>query len=63
MRKFGTEEYGNIEGFKVICCLCGNEADIVPTHYYKDGEYEKPMKITLELRCSCGNKYGATIHK
>lgn len=40
----------------------GKEARIVPTHHYKDGEYKNPEKITLELRCTCGNKYGATIH-
>lgn len=62
MKSFGTEEYGNKDGFKVICCRCGKEAIIVPTHYYKDGEYEYPSKITLELRCVCGNKFGAIIH-
>ena len=58
MQSFGTEEYGNRDGFKVICRKCGKEARIVPTHHYKDGEF----KITLELRCICGNKFGATIH-
>ena len=62
MQSFGTEEYGNKDGFKVICCQCGKEARLVPTHHYKDGEYKHPEKITLELRCACGNKFGATIH-
>ena len=62
MEAFGTNEYGNKDGFKVICCRCGKEARIIPTHHYKDGEYVNPEKITLELRCTCGNKYGATIH-
>ena len=62
MQSFGTEEYGNKNGFNVICCQCGKEARLVPTHHYKDGEYKHPEKITLELRCTCGNKYGATIH-
>ena len=62
MQVFGIDEYGNKEGFKVICSQCGKEARIVPIHYYKDGEYKHPEKITLELRCTCGNKYGATIH-
>ena len=62
MQSFGTEEYGNKDGFKVICCQCGKEASLMPTHHYKDGEYKHPEKITLELRCVCGNKFGATIH-
>ena len=62
MRAFGTEEYGNKDGFKITCCKCGKEAWIVPTHHYRDDEYKHPEKITLELRCTCGNKFGATIH-
>ena len=62
MQSFGTEEYGNKNGFKVVCCQCGKEARLVTTHHYKDGEYKHPEKITLELRCTCGNKFGATIH-
>lgn len=26
MRAFGTEEYGNSDGFKIICNKCGREA-------------------------------------
>lgn len=62
MQSFGTEEYGNKDGFKVVCCTCGKAARIVPTHYYDDGDYKNPGKITLEIRCVCGNKFGATIH-
>lgn len=63
MNVFGTEEYGNKDGFKVVCCRCGKEARIVPVHYYDDGCATLVLKkITLELRCTCGNKYGATIH-
>lgn len=61
MRAFGTEEYGNSDGFNIICNKCGREAQIVPTHHYK--EVGKLEKITLEFRCICGNKYGATIHE
>lgn len=61
MEEFGTEEYGNSDGFKIICNKCGKEAWLVPTHHYKEvGNLEK---ITLEIRCVCGNRYGATIHK
>ena len=59
MKHFGTDEYGNKNGFKIICQNCGKEAWIVPTHYMNKGKVEK---ITLEIRCTCGNKYGATIH-
>ena len=60
MRAFGSEEYGNKDSFKITCSKCGKEAWIVPTHHYKEvGDLEK---ITLEFRCVCGNKYGATIH-
>lgn len=52
MKAFGINEYGNKDGFKIVCCRCGKEAR----------EYKNPEKITLELRCTCGNKYGATIH-
>lgn len=62
MRTFGTNEHGNKDEFKVICCKCGREARLVPIHYYKDKEYKNREKITLELSCTCGNKYGATIH-
>lgn len=62
MRSFGTEEYGNKDGFKIICNKCGKDGQLIPTHYYEDGEYKNPKKITLEIRCSCGNRFGATIH-
>lgn len=60
MQTFGTEEYGNKDGFKIVCCNCGREARLIPTHFYGDDLDLK--KITLEIRCICGNKYGATIH-
>lgn len=63
MKQFGTNEYGNREGFKIVCCKCGKEGWATPTHHYVDGEYKNPEKITLEFRCSCGNRYGATIHE
>lgn len=58
MYQFGSNEYGNKGGFK-ITCQCGREARIVPIHC-RDNE---KLKITLEIRCVCGNKYGATIHE
>ena len=61
MRVFGVEEYGNSDGFKIICNKCGREARIIPIHHYK--EAGKLEKITIEFRCICGNKYGATIRK
>lgn len=61
MREFGTEPYGDKDGFKVICNKCGKEASIVPISYYEDGNYDKPIKIVLEIRCTCGNKYGSTM--
>lgn len=62
IKEFGTEPYGNPNGFKLICCKCGKPAIIVPTHFYETQDTTAPDKITLELRCTCGNKYGATIH-
>lgn len=62
MQSFGTEEYGNKDGFTIVCNKCGKEARIVPIHHYDNDDYKNPLKITLELRCVCGNKYGATIH-
>ena len=41
MQSFGTEEYGNKNQFKIVCCNCGKEARLVPTHYYEDGDYRK----------------------
>lgn len=35
MQSFGTKEYGNKDGFKIMCCNCGKDARIVPTHYYE----------------------------
>lgn len=61
MKRFGTNEYGNKEGFKIICNKCGKEGWVVPTHHYPYiGSID--FKITLEFRCSCGNRYGANIH-
>lgn len=60
MQAFGTEEYGNKDGFKIVCNRCGKQARIVPIHYYNDNRLEK---IDLEMRCTCLNKYGATIHR
>lgn len=59
MRVYGTNEYGNRDGFKIICQNCGREAHFIPTHYIEDN---KTKKIVLEIRCICGNKYGADIH-
>lgn len=56
MRAFGTEEYGNSDGFKIICNKCGREARIGTTHHYK--EVGKLENITLEFRCICGNNTG-----
>lgn len=61
MQSFGTKEYGNKNGFSLKCNKCGREARIIPIHHYTDGIYNKPEKITLELRCTCGNNFGATI--
>ena len=61
MREFGTEEYGNKDGFKIICNKCGKEAWAVPIHHYTYGGSLE--EVTLEFRCVCGNRYGATIHK
>lgn len=58
MYQFGSNEYGNKGEFK-ITCQCGREARIVPIHC-QDNE---KLKIMLEIRCVCGNKYGATIHE
>ena len=63
MKQFGVNEYGNKEGFKIVCCKCGKEGWAVPTNHYENGEYGNPNKITFEFRCSCGNRYGATIHE
>ena len=63
MKQFGINEYGNREGFKIVCCKCGKEGWATSTHHYADGEYKNPKKITFEFRCSCGNRYGATIHE
>lgn len=62
MKPFGTKEYGNQHGFRVICNECHKEAWIVPVTYYSSEDVLNPEKIKLELRCSCGNRYGATIY-
>lgn len=63
MRAFGTEEYGNKDGFKIICCKCGKEGWLVPTHHIMKQSKDSSLKITLEFRCVCGNRFGATIHE
>ena len=59
MQQFGTNEHGNRDSFKIICQKCGKEGRIVATHHIKDNLVEK---ITVEVRCTCGNRYSATIH-
>lgn len=59
MKPFGTNEYGNENGFKIICNCCGKEGWIVPTHQHDKNK----LKITLEFRCGCGNRFGSTIHE
>ena len=49
MQSFGTEEYGNKNEFKIVCCNCGKEARLVPTHYYEDGDYKNPKSIGLTI--------------
>ena len=60
MKAFGIEEYGNKDGFTIKCNLCGKEGWVVPIHHCENGQVNK---ITLEFRCICGNRYGATIHE
>jgi hypothetical protein len=60
MKEFGTNEYGNKEGFVVMCTNCGRNAKIVPVS--QTNEKGKVVKIILEISCICGNKYGATIY-
>lgn len=62
MKSFGSEEYGNKDGFKITCCNRGKEGWIVPIHYHDKISIDFSMKITLEFRCICGNRFGATIH-
>jgi len=63
MKSFGTDEYGNKNGFKIVCCNCGKEGRLVPTHHYENKTpTDCNLRITLELRCVCGNRFGATIH-
>lgn len=63
MLQFGSDEYGDRDSFKVVCQKCGKEGRVVATHHYKDiKDNSLEKKITVEMRCSCGNRYGATIH-
>lgn len=63
MKQLGTEEWGNRDGFKIVCQNCGREVDIIDTHFFgKYTDYKNPDKITLSIRCICGNEYGACIH-
>lgn len=63
MKQFGTDEYGNKNGFHIICEKCGKSAWCVPIHHsVHHGDEIILKKITFEFRCSCGNEYGATIH-
>lgn len=62
MQKFGTNGYGDKDSFTITCSKCGKEARLVPVHVYEDHDYKNPVKIQLEVRCTCGNKYGADIH-
>ena len=34
MRQFGVDEIGNRDSFKIVCCNCGREAYMTPTHHY-----------------------------
>lgn len=61
MENFGTKEYGNKEGFTLKCNKCGKKGRIVPITYY-DKDYIHPTEIVIDLRCECGNKFGATIY-
>lgn len=49
--------------FYIVCCKCGMEGWIMPIHSYANEDYKNTVKITLELRYSCGNRYGTTIHE
>lgn len=60
MKEFGTNEFGYKDGFKIVCNKCGKEGWLVPIHIYNDDLTLD--RIELEIRCNCGNRYGATIH-
>ena len=63
MKQFGVDEIGNRDSFKIICCNCGKEAHMTPTHHYTNIAERELDKITLDFRCSCGNHFITTIHK
>lgn len=59
--EFGTNSYGDPNSFTVRCNKCGKDAQIVATHCYKPETLELE-EIVLELRCTCLNRFGGTIH-
>lgn len=61
MKVFGTNEKGDRNSFKLVCCKCGKEADLVPVTTYLNNQYKFPDIITIELRCRCGNVYTSRI--
>lgn len=61
MQPFGIDEYNDRNSFEIKCKKCGrNNARIVPISIIKNNVTER---IVLEIRCICGNIYGATIYE
>lgn len=60
MNSFGTDEYGNKNGFKTICQKCGKEAKIKRILHYD--EHKMITKVTIDMKCDCGNLFGATVY-
>jgi hypothetical protein len=63
MKTFGTNEYGDRDGFKIICQDCGQEAWLTINSYYEPIEGTELLQMTAEFRCSCGNHFGSTIYR
>ena len=61
MRSFGTDEYGNKNGFKVICQRCGREAQVIPTHYLENGKTIKDV-LKENIAIIIGNE-GSGVRK
>lgn len=60
LKTFGTEEYGS-NTFSIRCEKCGSTTNtsLVPVSMIENGITEKML---LEARCTCGNRFGATIY-
>lgn len=63
VKRYGTNQLDKQNNFTLTCDKCGsNNTSIIPASHYDNGQYSRPTRITLTLKClSCNENHICNI--